>query len=177
MRDSFIFYKSYFTAISALPDEQQLQLYRAIAEGALHDVENELDGVVGAVYELIKPQIAANKRKRDAGSKGGAPMGNSNAKKQAEKCQKGDFEQAENNLETTGKQAENNQKQSNVNANANENLSLAASLSENDLKKNVKGFSLSEIATKIYDKYPKKQGKAKGIELLNAYLNKGRDAI
>ncbi len=69
-RESFIFYRSFYSAISALPDEQQLSLYRAIVERALNGIEPELFGTVKGMYELIKPQIEANERKYLNGCKG-----------------------------------------------------------------------------------------------------------
>lgn len=42
---------------------------------------------------------------------------------------------------------------------------------------NVMQFSLTQTAEKIYSAYPRKQWKTKGIEKLNAYLNKGCEIV
>lgn len=83
-RESFIFYRSFFSAISALPDEEQLSLYRAIAEKGLNGKEPELFGIAKGMYELIKPQIEANEKRylngckgAEFGKRGGRPKKNS----------------------------------------------------------------------------------------------------
>lgn len=102
-RDSFIFYRSFYNAISTLSDEQQLSIYRAIVEKALNGIEPELAGTAKGMYELIKPQIEANQRRYENGCKGGAPLGNQNARK------------------TTKKQPKTTKKQPNDNVNDNNN--------------------------------------------------------
>ena len=115
--DSFIFYASFFEAIKELPDENQLALYNAIFEYGLNGVEPNLTGINKTVFTLIAPQLKANRTRYENGCKGGAPAGNSNARKQPR-----------NNRETTEseeeKQPRNNQKQPNNNENVNENISL-----------------------------------------------------
>lgn len=87
--DSFIFYRSFLEAIEEADDKCQLQLYRAISLYALNREEPQLKGMVKAVWMVIKPQIDANFRRyvngckgAPHGKKGGAPKGNSNARKQ-----------------------------------------------------------------------------------------------
>ena len=46
MRDSIVFYRSYYEIIKELPDEQKLKLYEAIFEYGLNDDEIELDGIL-----------------------------------------------------------------------------------------------------------------------------------
>ena len=79
MRESFIFYASFFEAIKELPDDEQLRLYQAISEYALTGIEPELSGVSKAMFILIKPQIEANNQRYDNGCKGGRkPKANQN---------------------------------------------------------------------------------------------------
>lgn len=87
--DSFIFYRSFLDAIEESDEESQLQLYRAIAFYALNREEPQLKGMVKAVWMAIKPQIDANFKRyingykgASHGKKGGAPKGNTNARKQ-----------------------------------------------------------------------------------------------
>lgn len=88
-RDTFIFYRSFFEAIEEVEAESQLPIYRAIAMYALDKKEPKLTGLAKVLWRLIKPQIDANWQKFENGCKGGehgfkggAPVGNQNARKQ-----------------------------------------------------------------------------------------------
>ena len=72
-RDSFIFYGSFFEALSCLEDDTRLKCYDAVVEYALTGNEVELEGVSKAVFALIKPQIDANNERYVNGCKGGRP--------------------------------------------------------------------------------------------------------
>jgi len=103
MRESFIFYKSFKTAIDRLEDPgEKLALYEAICNYALNGEEPVINGALAGMFELIRPQIDKNNIKYENGKKGGAPEGNQNARKQP-------------------KTTKNNQKQRNVNVNDNVN--------------------------------------------------------
>ena len=75
MRDGFIFYESFRNAMKGLPAEAQLLLYNAIADYALYDIEPDFggDGIASGFFTLMRPQIDANNRRRDVGSRGGRP--------------------------------------------------------------------------------------------------------
>lgn len=121
-RDTFIFYRSFQDAIEEVGQEDQLVIYKAIANYALNKEEPLMTGIAKIAWLLIKPQLDANWRRfsngclgSKHGSKGGAPKGNKNAKK-----------------ETTPKQPQDNpiavekttpNKNSNVNKNENNNSS------------------------------------------------------
>jgi hypothetical protein len=60
MRNSFIFYRSFYEAISKLPKRKQLIMYQAIAEYSLDFKEPQLDGVCEMLWGLIKPNLSAN---------------------------------------------------------------------------------------------------------------------
>ena len=88
-RDSFIFYRSFFEAIEEVEAESQLPIYRAIAMYALDKKEPKLTGLAKVLLRLITPQIDANWQRFENGCKGGeygykggAPIGNQNARKQ-----------------------------------------------------------------------------------------------
>lgn len=66
-RDSFIFYRSFYEAIKEIPEESQLNVYKAISNYALNQEEIELDGVSKAIFSLIKPQLDANYKKYENG--------------------------------------------------------------------------------------------------------------
>lgn len=93
-RKCFTFFLSFYTAICELPDDQQLEMYRAVAEYALFGAEPQLAGTLNALFSLMRPNIDSSNRKRDNGKKGGdvgaggAPIGNRNAAKvNSAKCQ------------------------------------------------------------------------------------------
>ncbi len=103
MRESFIFYKSFYDAIDLLGEKAQLKLYKAIMTLNFNCAENvtemericdEIETVLSqnrhtfAQFLLIKPQIMANiskyfngRKGADGGQLGGAPKGNKNAQK------------------------------------------------------------------------------------------------
>lgn len=63
MRDTMIFYRSFYEAIKELPLDTQGELYNALFSYGLDFVEPELKGISKTVWILIKPQIDANIRK------------------------------------------------------------------------------------------------------------------
>ena len=69
-RDSFIFYRSFYESINHLPEDQQLQIYKAIASYSLDFKEVNLKGISNAIFTLIKPQLEANKKRYLNGIKG-----------------------------------------------------------------------------------------------------------
>ena len=69
MRESFVFYRSYYEAVSKLTLQQQTKIFQAICKYALDGEEPELSGALEAVFILIKPQIDANNKKYENGKK------------------------------------------------------------------------------------------------------------
>ena len=69
-RDSFVFYRSFFEAIEKLKKNDKLTVYSHLCKYALGEEVEELDGVPGAIFNLIKPQIDANYRRYENGMKG-----------------------------------------------------------------------------------------------------------
>lgn len=125
-RESFVFYRSFYDAIGHLPEEVQNTLLRAVIEYGLDQTPPDFSGqpnqpYIDAVFAACRPQIDANYRRwlnglkgAPYGSRGGAPKGNTNAKKQPQ-----------NNPKTTP----------NVNVNVNENEKGGAG--ESPARKNV----------------------------------------
>lgn len=70
-RDSFVFYRSFFEAIEKLKKNDKLTVYSHLCRYALGEEVDELDGVPGAIFDLIKPQIDANFQRYENGTKGG----------------------------------------------------------------------------------------------------------
>ncbi len=100
-RKGFVFYTSFYEAITdkdvGLTKTEQLDLFIAISEYSLYGVIPELTGRSKAMWILIKPQLDANNNRYENGKKGGAPKGNSNAKKTTKNNQK----TTKNNQKTT----------------------------------------------------------------------------
>jgi len=73
MRDSFIFYKSFYDSIKELDPQDQVQIYNAIFEYQFNGEEIDLKGVCKSIFTLIIPQLKANNKRYENGKKGGRP--------------------------------------------------------------------------------------------------------
>lgn len=73
MRESVVFYRSFYEAIRRLPAEQFKASALAILEYGLDGKEPETDGIERTVFCMAKPQIDANNRRYENGTKGGRP--------------------------------------------------------------------------------------------------------
>ena len=79
--DSFVFYRSFYDAMQELNQKDKQNVLNAVLDYAFLDREPEhLKGNIKSIFILIKPQIDANRRKRESGAKGGKQKGE-NAKK------------------------------------------------------------------------------------------------
>ena len=67
MRDSFIFYKSFYEGVKELDSVIQCEIYNAIMEYEFNQNEVELSGVAKAIFALIKPQLEANDKRYENG--------------------------------------------------------------------------------------------------------------
>ena len=94
-KESIVFYRSFYDAISKFPDKDQLILFRAVLSYGLDLIEPdfseaEVRPFVEAVWDGICPQLRANYQKWLNGGGGGCPpgtkkpsmIGNQNARKQ-----------------------------------------------------------------------------------------------
>ena len=108
-RDSFIFYRSFYEAISELPKENQADTYDAIMQYALNQKEIELTGISKAIFSLVKPQLDANYKKYENGKQ-------KKSKKEAK------VKQNESKAETNVNDNENVNVNVNVNDNDNDNV-------------------------------------------------------
>lgn len=88
VRDSTVFYRSFYEAIKDLPDADLAKCFKAIMEYALNEKEPETAGIEKSIYLLTKPQIDANNKRYQNGTKGGrgkskdAPVDNQKETKQ-----------------------------------------------------------------------------------------------
>jgi hypothetical protein len=70
MRDSAIFYRSFYEAIDNLPSKSQKeQVYSAIFDFIFKNIEPQLKGNSLSVWILIKPQLVANQMRYENGSR------------------------------------------------------------------------------------------------------------
>jgi hypothetical protein len=115
MRESTVFYRSFYEAIKELDAELQSEVYSAIFEYALNFNEVELKGVAKTVFTLIKPQLDANQKRFENGNK---PKVKQVISKQEAKP-KQDTSKVEANVNVN----------ENVNVNANENVNAKVSRS------------------------------------------------
>lgn len=131
MNDSFVVYASYLKAAKRLNDADRLAVYDAIMEYGIEGTEPETDGVAAAIFEIVKPLIDANMKKREAGRKGGeAKRSNPEAEAKQNEADVKQIEAEPKQNEAKPKQTEANRKQneathekvpSNGNANGNGN--------------------------------------------------------
>lgn len=114
MRDSMIFYRSFYEAINELPLENQGEIYSAIFDYSLNFNEPNLTGLSKTIFTLIKPQLDANNKRFENGKKGGRKKANVNQNRTKSKPkvnQKETKDEANNNVNVNN----------NVNSNDNNN--------------------------------------------------------
>lgn len=71
MRESFIFYKSFYEALEGMDKESQADCLMALAKYALTGETGEMKPVVKMFLMMAKPQIDANNKRFENGCKGG----------------------------------------------------------------------------------------------------------
>lgn len=160
-RKGFTFYRSFSEAIALLPEAEQLAAYKAITAYALDAVEPDVESLplmVQMLWKAFLPNLESDRRRYINGSKGGAPKGNQNARKNNSEPS---LPEEQNNQETTDNQPQNNQKTSNVNVNvkenANENVNVEGNVGESSpIAQNAQHFKPPTIND--IEIYIKKQG-------------------
>lgn len=173
MRDSFVFYSSYYEAISEFDEKTQLQIFKAVCEYALNGNIPELSGVSKAIFALIKPTIDANEKRYNNGKKGGRPKKNNDSENQKPMVL---------NSKTNGFE---NQKP-NVNDNVNVNVTVNDNLNVNGNENDTKSGKPDRTSSKHPEEYEKiisylnqkantnyKASTKKTQQLINARLAEG----
>ncbi len=83
-RESFIFYRSFYEAIRELPDNIRLEVFTAITEYALYGKQPEnLKPFARGMFIVIKPNLDANTKRYENGTKGGRKPSSSSVPKTA----------------------------------------------------------------------------------------------
>ena len=155
MRDSVVFYRSFYDAIKNIPEVDQLKAYTAIMEYAMNDVQPEIDGIALAIFLLVKPQIDANNKRYESGKK---PKRKQSASESEASCK-----QTANKDEASGKQ---NISKSEANVNVKENEKENVNVKEKD-----KTYSCA--FEELWKAYPRKKEKSVAYKAYKATLNKG----
>ena len=73
MPDSMVFYGSFASAIKRLPSDEQLKALWALLDYGLEGKLPEEDGLFMMIFDMAKPQIDANIKRKTNGSGGGRP--------------------------------------------------------------------------------------------------------
>lgn len=74
MRDSFIFYRSFYEALEGIPNDIRLEIYDAIMQYGLYEVfPDNLSPYAQMAVKLIFPLIDKNNQRYNNGCKGGRP--------------------------------------------------------------------------------------------------------
>ena len=152
MRESFIFYRSFYESLKNLKDKDRLKLYDAICNLALNNEEkNDFSGIVESIFVLIKPQIEANNTRYINGKQGGRP------KKEKTNGFENDGEnkkpmvlKKDENKKTEIKPNENVNENENVNVNENENKK--ENKKEKEIKKKYGEFKNVLLSDNEYQK-------------------------
>ena len=140
-RDTFIFYRSFKESMKDLSDQDKLVMYEAISDYSLDLKEPDLTGFPKALFSLIRPILDANIQRWKNGRKGGAPVGNFNAKKTTEK-------QPKNNQEITEKQPKNNQETTEKQPNKDKDVNKDKDKNKDKNKEGAKDESFAACADK-----------------------------
>lgn len=151
MRDSVLFYRSFWEAVKELPAEQFKESVRAIMEYGLNGTEPETTGIEKTIYLLTKPQIDANNRRYQNGTKGGRP--------------RSEAKPSDNHPETENKPSD-NQTITKCEPKEKEKDKVKE-------KVKVKEENYSVRFEQMWDVYPRKKEKAKAYKAYQARLNDG----
>ena len=89
MRDSFVFYRSFYEACKELDAEDFKAAVMAICAHALDGEEPDIKGVSKAVYVMAKPIIDVNNIRYENGKKGGRPKNQTETKTKPNENQTG----------------------------------------------------------------------------------------
>ena len=166
-RESFVFYKSFYDAISNIEDKNlKADIYEAICELGLNENVIELDNNVGKIIMgLITPQIMANNHRYNNSFAGGRPkkydeeeiidlivnkkLGNADISRQIG-CSVSTVKNLRQRL-LTGNYRQKPNVNENDNENVNDNDNVNVNVNENDNEKNINSSSLNTIGTPAND--------------------------
>ena len=150
MRDSFIFYRSFYEALQNVPKKNRAEVYEAVFAYAFESREPSLSGVTRALWELIRPQLDASQKRYDNAKKGaeygkmGAEYGKMGGRPKKEKTPlKGD-------MEVKTKNPLNVNVNDNENVNENENVNVNVAHAREETHTHNTSPLMTEVASEIY---------------------------
>lgn len=117
IRDSFIFYRSFFQSTKRLSKEDKAELFDAICSYALDGELIELSAIPDAIFSVIQPNLDANRRRWENGCK--------------EKKKPSEYEAGE---KRSGSKTEAKQKQTLSKAEANKDKDKDVNVNKDDIK-------------------------------------------
>lgn len=145
-----VFYRSFFEAVKTLPPEQFKNAVMAIMGYGFDGVEPGTEGIERTIYLLVKPQIDANNRRYQNGTKGGRPRTS---------------KEPDNNQTKTECKPRNNQTVTKPEPNVNDNDNVNDNV--NDKKNYCVRFE------QMWQAYPRKKEKASAYKAYKARLSDG----
>jgi hypothetical protein len=146
-RDSFIFYRSFFSATKHLNQVEKAQLFEAICSYALDGNLSLLEGTPQGMFELIKPQLDANRKRFENGCKKKQKISKTEAKPK----------------QTISKD------EANVNVNVNHNEECKSELINDNLNNNFKGVEIDTVKLMEIDKIKTKRFIKPSIQEIKDY--------
>lgn len=165
-RESFIVYKSFYGLIKLLKAPQRLAMYEAIFNyGFTGEMPEFSDDTSEAIWEAVLPQLKANQKRYENGLRGGAPVGNSNARKnnqetidnaeekQPKNNQDGETKNNQSISEKTTEIYSKKQPNENVNENENVNYKKVSKKEEKEINKINNSASARESYEDILDEW------------------------
>ena len=179
MNESFVFYRSFAKALEKLPADQYKEVMMALCQYGLDGSMPELsDPMLEAIFILIRPQIDANKKRRESGRKGAGSRWNSNSKTMADDSKamasdgKGMANDSKPMANDSKPMAPSCEPMPNANANANANVNAngkdknTVQVPESDSPVEVKDKEkkkhsevIEERFERFWKAYPRRQGK------------------
>ncbi len=136
-RDSFVFYRSFYEAICELSDKEIADTLKALSEYALNGIEPNCSGIAKAIYIMAKPQLDANTKRYQNGTKGGRP----NDSEEPSGNQTVTNRKPNNNQSITKQEPNRNQTQTKPEPNVNDNDNVNVNVNENDINNMSSGTS------------------------------------
>lgn len=143
MRESFIFYRSFYESIKELESDIQCEVYNAIMEYQFNGKEGKLSGVSKSIFTLIKPQLEANNIRYENGKKGGRPK-----------------------TETKPKE---NQNETKLKPNVNENVNV----NDNNIKENIEKKRFKKPTLEEVEEYCKQRNSPVDAKAFYDYFETG----
>lgn len=168
-RKQFTFYRSFYEALSTLPDNERLSVYDAVAGFALNGTEPELSGIASTVFILIRPTLQTGRNKAASGQDGGESGRGKPKKKQTKSKTKANEKQNEIYAE----EATDNHSESKIEKEIEIEVEIKKDIENKTENDNISTVAEQELDTysvkakykptwfeRFYDLYPKKVGKA-----------------